>query len=97
MKSLVQYLVIIGILSGCGGSGGSGNVSPAMIVPVVTPDLVEVPVAGISVELGNFDPAPTVDGSGGFWMSYSHVSLDGSGISLVEIRLASSPDAAGLA
>ena len=90
MKSAINYLFIIGILSGC---GSSGNSAPEIELPVVTPSLIEIPVVGIAAELGNFDPAPTVDGGGGVWMSYSHVSLDASGLKLIETRLASSLDA----
>lgn len=90
MKSAVTYLAVFVILSGCGSSGSSG---PETVIPVVNPSLIEIPVTGIPAELGNFDPAPTEDDGGGIWMSYSHVSLDASGLSLVETRLASSTDA----
>jgi hypothetical protein len=93
LKSAIHYLCIIGILSGCGSSGSSSSSDPEMELPIVTPSLIEIPVAGIPAELGNFDPAPTVDAGGGVWMSYSHVSLDGSGLKLIETRLASSVDA----
>ena len=93
LKAAINYLVIIVILSGCGGSGSSGGGTPEMEIPVVTPSLVEIPVTGIPADLGNFDPAPTVDAGGGVWMSYSHVSLDASGLKLIETRLASSLDA----
>jgi len=95
LKSAINLLFTIAILSGCGGSGGgsSGDSTPEAELPIVTPSLIEIPVAGIPAELGNFDPAPTVDGGGGVWMSYSHVSLDASGIKLIETRLASSLDA----
>lgn len=58
----------------------------------MNPDLVEITVAGIPQSLGNFDPAPTVDASGNFRMSYPQVTLDGSGLKLIETRLASSVD-----
>lgn len=90
LKSVVSYLIIIGILTSCSSSDSDNSELP---VPVVNPSLVEIPVTGILVDLGNFDPAPTVDAGGGFWMSYSHVSLDGSGLKLIETRLASSVDA----
>lgn len=90
MKSAIYYLFIIGILSGCGSSGSS---TPEKEIPVVPPSLIEIPVTGIPVDLGSFDPAPTVDAGGGVWMSYSQVSLDGSGLKLIETRLASSLDA----
>ncbi|MGD8418994.1 MAG: hypothetical protein PVJ78_01105 [Gammaproteobacteria bacterium] len=76
------------MLAGCGGSGSSGH-----DIPVVTPSLVPIDVSGVPVDMGNFDPAPTVDAGGQFWMSYSHVAIDTSGINLIETRLASSPDA----
>jgi len=81
---------MIGILAGCGSSGSD---NPGLVIPVVTPNLVEIAVTGNPVDMGNFDPAPTVDAVGEFWMSYSHVSLDGSGLKLIETRLASSLDA----
>lgn len=90
LKSVVNYLVIIGILTGCGGSGSD---APGLVIPVTNPSLIEIAVTGVPVDLGNFDPAPTVDAGGGLWMSYSHVSLDGSGLKLIETRLASSMDA----
>lgn len=93
LKSFVACLITIGILTGCGGSGSSGSTNQGPVIPVVNPSLVEVAVAGNTVDLGNFDPAPTVDAGGGFWMSYSHVSLDVSGLKLIETRLASSVDA----
>ena len=93
MKSLVASLIIFGILTGCGGSGSSGSTNQGSELPVVNPSLVEIAVAGNTVDLGNFDPAPTVDAGGGFWMSYSHVSVDVSGLKLIETRLASSVDA----
>ena len=90
MKAAPTCLAVIVILSGCGGSGGS---DPEAELPIVTPSLIEIPVNGLPAELGNFDPAPTVDAGGGVWMSYSHVSLDGSGLKLIETRLAGSTDA----
>lgn len=90
MKSVLVYLTVCATLLGCGNSGNS-NVAPA--IPVVTPSLVAIDVSGIPVDMGNFDPAPTVDAGGGFWMSYSHVALDSSGIKLIGTRLASSADA----
>ncbi len=81
---------MIGILTGCGSSGSD---NPGLVIPVVTPSLVEIAVTGNPVDMGNFDPAPTVDAVGEFWMSYSHVLLDGSGLKLIETRLASSVDA----
>ncbi len=90
MKSVYNDLLIVAILSACGSSGSS---TPETELPVVTPSLIEIPVTGIPAELGNFDPAPTGDGGGGVWMSYSHVSLDPSGLKLIETRLASSVDA----
>ncbi|MDH3468597.1 MAG: hypothetical protein OES26_22330, partial [Gammaproteobacteria bacterium] len=90
MKSAVNYLIIIVILTGCGSSSSD---APGLVIPVVNPSLLEIAVTGIPVDLGNFDPAPTADAGGGFWMSYSHVSLDGSGLKLIETRLASSMDA----
>ena len=95
MRSVINYLIIIGILSGCGSSGSSGSGTPETVTPVVNPNLIEILVAGIPADLGNFDPAPTVDAGGGLWMSYSHVSLDGSGLKLIEARLAGSTDAGG--
>ena len=80
-------------LAGCSSSGGGSDDSANTVDPVITPNLVEIPVGGIAVDLGNFDPAPTVDGNGNFWMSYSHVSLDASGLKLIETRLATSADA----
>lgn len=93
MKSAFNYLIIIAILTGCGSSGSSSSDDPGLAIPVVNPSLLEIAVAGIPADLGNFDPAPTADAGGGFWMSYSHVSLDGSGLKLIETRLASSMDA----
>ena len=93
LKSALNYLIIIGILTGCGSSGSSSSDAPGLVIPVVNPSLLEIALTGIPVDLGNFDPAPTVDAGGGFWMSYSHVSLDGSGLKLIETRLASSMDA----
>lgn len=93
LKSAVNYLFIIAILTGCGSSGSSSSDDPGLAIPVVNPSLLEIAVAGIPADLGNFDPAPTADAGGGFWMSYSHVSLDGSGLKLIETRLASSMDA----
>lgn len=94
MKYCAVYLVFISLLAGCGGSSSSVSPEPQLsTVPVVTPNLLEVTVSGKPVELGIFDPAPTVDEVGGFWMSYSHVSLDTSGLRLVETRVASSSDA----
>lgn len=93
LKSLVASLITISILTGCGGSGSSGSTNQGPGLPVVNPSLVEIAVAGNTVDQGNFDPAPTVDAGGGFWMSYSHVSLDVSGLKLIETRLASSVDA----
>jgi hypothetical protein len=90
LKFIVNYLVILGILTGCGSSGSD---APGAQIPVVNPSLIEITLTGIPLDLGNFDPAPTVDAGGGFWMSYSHVSRDISGISLIETRLASSLDA----
>ena len=90
LKPFVLYLITIGILMGCGSSGSN---DPGLVIPVVNPSLVEIAVTGNPVDLGNFDPAPTVDAGSGFWMSYSHVSLDGSGLKLIETRLASSVDA----
>ncbi len=89
MKSVVIYLILIGILTGCGSSDGD---NPKSVLPVVSPSLVEITVTGIPADMGNFDPAPTADAGGDFWMSYSHVSLDGSGLKLIETRLASSVD-----
>ena len=80
-------------MAGCGSSGSSSNGKDNVGLPVVTPSLAEIPVSGIAADLGNFDPAPTVDSGGGFWMSYSHVALDASGLKLIETRLASSSDA----
>ncbi|MDH3859479.1 MAG: hypothetical protein OEV07_15910, partial [Gammaproteobacteria bacterium] len=93
MKSALNYLIIIGILTGCGSSGSSSSDAPGLVIPVVNPSLIEIAVTGIPADLGNFDPAPIVDAGGGFWMSYSHVSLDGSGLKLIETRMASSMDA----
>jgi hypothetical protein len=93
LKSVVIHLIIIGILTGCGSSGSSDSDNTELVMPVVIPSLVEIAVTGNPVGMGNFDPAPTVDAGGGFWMSYSHVSLDGSGLKLIETRLASSVDA----
>ena len=93
LKSAFNYLIIIAILTGCGSSGSSSSDDPGLAIPVVNPSLLEIAVAGIPADLGNFDPAPTADAGGGFWMSYSHVSLDGSGLKLIETRLASSMDA----
>lgn len=93
LKSFLVCLVTIGILTGCGGSGSSGSANQELVIPVVNPSLVEIAVAGNTVDLGNFDSAPTVDAGGGFWMSYSHVSFDVSGLKLIETRLASSVDA----
>jgi len=90
IKSIFVCLAACATLSGCGSSGNSDD-NPA--IPVVTPSLVPIDVTGIAVDLGNFDPAPTVDAGGGLWMSYSHVALDASGIQLIETRLASSPNA----
>jgi len=93
LKSFVACLITIGIVGGCGGSGSSGGTTQGLVIPVGNPSLVEIAVAGNTVDLGNFDPAPTVDAGGGFWMSYSHVSVDVSGLKLIETRLASSVDA----
>jgi len=90
LKPAITYLFIIGILSGCGSSGGS---TPETGLPIVNPSLIEIPLTGIAADMGNFDPAPTVDGGGGVWMSYSHISLDGSGLKLIETRIASSLNA----
>ena len=90
MKSVLTLLTMIGVLTGC---GNSSSVNPGLVIPVVIPSLVEIAVTGNPVDMGNFDPAPTVDDVGGFWMSYSHVSLDVSGLNLIETRLASSVDA----
>ena len=85
------FLILIA-LSACGGSNNLSVDDASSTLPVVIPDLDEIPIFNISVNLGLFDPAPTVDGSGSLWMSYSRVSLDASGIKLIENRLASSGD-----
>ena len=92
-RSFIACLVAVTMLAACGGSGGSDDDPQAPAIVVVTPSLVPIAVTGNAVDLGNFDPAPTVDGGGGLWMSYSHVSLDVSGIKLIETRIASSLDA----
>ncbi len=65
MKSVINHLIIIFILTGCGSDGSSGSNVPGPVIPVVNPSLIEITVTGIPVELGNFDPAPTVDAGGG--------------------------------
>lgn len=77
------------LLCSCGGeSGHDGSGTPNSTPTIFTP----VAVYGVSVDQGNFDPAPTTDATGGIWMSYSHVSVALSGISQVETRLATSTD-----
>lgn len=93
LKSIVICLIIINLLTGCGDSGGSDDDNPISEIPVVIPSLTEISVSGNPEDLGNFDPAPTVDAGGEFWMSYSNVSLDSSGLKLIETRLADSEDA----
>ena len=73
------------MLSSCGGSGAAQPVIAAIQQEIILN-------SGVAVELGNFDPAPTIDDGGVVWMSYSHVSKDASGITLVETRLATSAD-----
>ena len=84
-------LLVFIILAGCGGSESTPVSDAAIAPPVVTPNLIEVLISG-PIDQGNFDPAPTVDESGALWMSYSHVSIDVSGIKLIETRLANSGD-----
>ena len=57
MKSVINYLVILVILSGCGssGSGSSDGGTPEMEIPVVNPSLIEISVTGIPAGLGNLD------------------------------------------
>ena len=77
------------VLSACGGSGGGSTFSPS---PVVIPDLNSISISGITTDAGNFDPAPTTDGID-IWMSYSHVSVDASGIKEIDTRIAQTSDA----
>ncbi len=92
MKFLIRCLVIPGLLAGCGSSSDDDDDAGNLPLPVVTPTLNEITISGIAPELGNFDPAPTVDAGGGYWMSYSHVFADVSGLKLIETRLASTAD-----
>jgi hypothetical protein len=81
---------VLAVLTSCGG-GGSGD--PVVVVPPpVTPSFELISISGIGTDAGNFDPAPTVDADGMVWMSYSHVSVAGSGINQIETRLAITPD-----
>jgi hypothetical protein len=84
------FILIVALtLSGCGSSSVNSADTES---PVVQPELVEILISGLSVDEGNFDPAPTIDENATLWMSYSHVSNDASGIKLIETRLASSGD-----
>lgn len=87
---LVILSLLAAVVTGCK-RGGSDSGSPPSL-PIFTPNLIAIPVTGITVGLGTFDPAPTVDGSGGLWMSYSQVSLAPSGLKKVETRLATTAD-----
>lgn len=71
------------LLAACGG-GGASQSSAQPYAPIT--------VSGLQLEKGNFDPAPTRDENGDLWMSYSHVSVQSSGLDLVETRLATSND-----
>jgi len=83
-------MLLVLLLAGCGG-GSSQNDVPSPIDEPTT--FTPVSISGIPIDQGNFDPAPTLDDVGGIWMSYSHVSVATSGISLVETRLATTNDA----
>lgn len=81
---------LILLLSACGGGSGQDGSGATTTAPTT---FTAVTVYGVPVDEGNFDPAPTVDESGGIWMSYSHVSVATSGIARVETRLATTADA----
>lgn len=82
--------ILSAMLMGCGASS-NGNPTPVSVV--VVPDLNPVTISNVSVDHGNFDPAPTRDDNGQIWMSYSHVSSATSGINQIETRVATTTDA----
>ena len=51
----VTWLVGCLWLSGCSSSGGGSDDSANTVDPVITPNLAEIPVGGIAVDLGRLD------------------------------------------
>lgn len=87
-----SLMLVLLLLVGCG-SGDSGPDITGSPGVEVTPNLLPISLSGLPVQQGNFDPAPTIAADGTIWMSYSHVSVEPSGLIHIETRLATTPDA----